>query len=88
MGALGQTVTTVVGTGVAGAGDGEMATASKIHDPYGVFVDSAGIIYFTTAATGYVRYVGIDGILHFFAGEFSFAGFNFNLSFFNHRQRT
>ncbi|MFF8469287.1 NHL domain-containing protein [Streptomyces griseus] len=57
-------ISTVVGTGVAGAaGDGGPATQAQLNSPYGITVDSAGVIHVADSGRNRVRRVGADGVI-------------------------
>lgn len=62
-------IQTVAGTGVAGfAGDGGPATAALLNQPYGLALDSAGILYIADLGNSRVRKVGTDGAIQTVAG--------------------
>jgi len=53
-------VTTVAGTGVAGfSGDGGLATAAMINNPYSVAIDSSGNLYISEFSGNRVRFVNL-----------------------------
>ncbi|MGW5886587.1 NHL domain-containing protein, partial [Streptomyces koyangensis] len=57
-------ISTVVGTGTAGsAGDGGPAAKAQLNSPYGITVDSTGILYIADSGRNRVRRVGTDGII-------------------------
>lgn len=63
------TVTTLVGTGVAGSdGDGGMATAAQVDRPSGLALDDAGNLYVADEATHRVRRVDRHGRITTVAG--------------------
>ncbi|MEV8017279.1 RICIN domain-containing protein [Streptomyces sp. NPDC086554] len=63
-------VSTVAGTGVAGfLGDGADATAARLKSPYGVAVDSTGVLYIADHGNQRVRKVTTDGKISTFAGN-------------------
>jgi hypothetical protein len=50
------TIASIAGNGTSGyAGDGGVATAANLQDPYGIFVDAAGNIVFTDQNNNAVR---------------------------------
>jgi sugar lactone lactonase YvrE len=60
-------ITTVAGTGVAGAsGDGGPATSAQLNAPTGAFVDVNGILYITDTGNNRVRRVTVDGTISTF----------------------
>jgi Secretion system C-terminal sorting domain/NHL repeat len=62
-------ITTIAGTGVAGnTGDGGMATAAKLHQPWGVTLDGTGNIYIADMVNHRIRVVAPSGIITNFAG--------------------
>ncbi len=62
-------ITTVAGNGIAGSlGDGGMATAAEINNPWGASVDATGNIYIADAANNKIRKVVVSGIINTFAG--------------------
>jgi protein kinase-like protein/NHL repeat-containing protein len=64
------TITTVVGTGVAGdSGDGGPATAASIDEPVSVTVDDSGAVYFADASVDRIRKVASDGTITTIAGS-------------------
>jgi hypothetical protein len=63
-------VTTIAGTGVAGfSGDGGLATTAKIHEPYGLSIDSAGNLFFSDRKNQRIRKIDTLGIIHTVAGN-------------------
>ncbi len=61
--------TTFAGTGTAGyAGDGALATAARIWNPYGVAVGSDGSVYIAEYGGNRIRKVASNGIITTFAG--------------------
>ena len=60
-------VTTLAGTGVAGAQDGPGASATFRY-PDGAVVDSQGNIYITDQSNHKIRKIDINGIVSTFAG--------------------
>ncbi|EFG04089.1 Receptor protein kinase (plasmid) [Streptomyces clavuligerus] len=63
------TISTVVGTGVAGfSGDGGPATAARLNRPFGVAVDSTGVLYVTEYNNNRIRKVAADGTISTVAG--------------------
>ncbi|MGH7596736.1 MAG: FlgD immunoglobulin-like domain containing protein [bacterium] len=70
------TITTVVGTGVAGfSGDGGPATAATINSPRDVYIDGAGNLYIADFFNHRVRKVDASGIITTFTGTGT-AGFS------------
>ena len=64
------TITTVVGTGVAGfSGDGGPATSANINHPIGIVVDAAGNLYFADSSNERIRKVTPAGIISTIAGS-------------------
>ncbi|WP_456044113.1 NHL domain-containing protein [Streptomyces rubiginosohelvolus] len=62
-------ISTVAGTGTAGsAGDGGPAAKARLNKPYGITVDSAGILYVAEYGGHRVRKVGADGVISTMAG--------------------
>ncbi|MFG2349744.1 NHL domain-containing protein [Streptomyces phaeochromogenes] len=62
-------ISTVAGTGVAGfKGDGEPAVSAQLKLPYGVAVDSAGVLYFSDFTNNRIRKVTTDGKIITVAG--------------------
>ncbi|GHB28668.1 MULTISPECIES: RICIN domain-containing protein [Streptomyces] len=62
-------ISTVAGTGTAGAGgDGGLAASAQLNRPMGVVVDSAGTLYITDFANNRVRAVAADGKISTVAG--------------------
>ncbi len=71
-------IVTVAGTGVAGTtGDGGQATAAKLNLPYGLALDSAGLLYIADAESSRIRRIAANGIITTVAGT-GVAGFNGN----------
>lgn len=63
------TITTVAGTGTAGAaGDGGPATGAQLKNPYAVAVDPSGSIIIADYGNNVVRRVTPDGIINRIAG--------------------
>lgn len=63
------TITTLVGTGVAGfSGDGGPAAAAQLDSPYGLVFDGPGNLYIADLGNARVRRVGVDGIITTVAG--------------------
>ncbi|WP_443055927.1 NHL domain-containing protein, partial [Streptomyces sp. IBSBF 3136] len=64
------TITTVAGTGAAAfGGDGGPATAARLNGPFGVAVDSTGILYFSDSNSHRIRRVTPDGTISTVAGN-------------------
>ncbi|MGW5615510.1 NHL domain-containing protein [Streptomyces sp. NPDC003877] len=64
------TITTVAGTGTAGfSGDGGPATAARLNGPFGVAVDSEGVLYIGEHGNARVRKVTPDGQISTVAGN-------------------
>ena len=63
-------ITTIAGTGVDGySGDGGPATNAKIHDPYGLYSDHLGNVYFADNGNNVIRRVDAKtGIITTIAG--------------------
>ncbi|MFJ9582423.1 NHL domain-containing protein [Streptomyces acidicola] len=69
-------ISTVAGTGAAGSGgDGGLATAAPLHGPFGVAVDSTGVLYIAECNGNRVRKVTTDGKISTVAGTGA-AGFS------------
>ena len=65
----GQNIITVAGNGVPGyTGDGVTATASSLHMPYGVAIDSFGNFYIADYGNNRIRRVSNTGIITTVAG--------------------
>jgi sugar lactone lactonase YvrE len=57
------------GNGKVGeSGDGSPAIAAQMANPTGIAVDNAGVVYISDAASGLVRTVTADGVIHTIAG--------------------
>lgn len=64
------TITTVAGNGNAGSsGDGGLATAAELNQPYGVAVDLAGNIYISEYAGFRIRMVNTGGTITTICGD-------------------
>jgi uncharacterized protein (TIGR03437 family) len=62
-------IQTVAGTGVAGfAGDGGLASAALLNQPYGLALDKAGNLYIADLGNARVRRVAADGTIQTVAG--------------------
>ncbi|MFD4612181.1 RICIN domain-containing protein [Streptomyces sp. NPDC058451] len=69
-------ISTVAGTGAAGSGgDGGLATTAQLHGPFGVAVDSTGVLYIAEYNGNRVRKVTTDGKISTVAGTGT-AGFS------------
>ena len=70
------TITTVVGGGISGLGDGGPATAAQLNQPVGVAVDGSGNLYIADAGNSRVRKVDGSGTITTVAGTggFGFSG--------------
>jgi len=65
----GGTISTFAGTTVAGySGDGGAATSAKLTGPYGVVVDSAGVVYIADTGNNVIRKVTTGGTISTVAG--------------------
>src|ERR1035437_3720940 len=68
-------ITTIAGDGVAGnglkwfSGDGGIATAALLNDPYGVAVDAAGNVFIADTGNERIRKVSASGIITTIAGN-------------------
>src|SRR5215467_1189289 len=61
--------TTIAGTGVAGySGDGALATAAQLNQPYGVAVAADGTVYISDFANDRIRKIAPNGIITTVAG--------------------
>lgn len=68
-------ISTIAGTGTAGfSGDGGSATAAQINWPYGMAIDSSGVLYFADSNNHRVRKIS-GGVISTVAGSGS-AGFS------------
>jgi len=66
-------ITTIAGTGINGySGDGGPGTGAMINEPYGVAVDSTGIVYISDSFNGVVRKVDTSGTISTFATNSNF----------------
>jgi Secretion system C-terminal sorting domain/NHL repeat len=62
-------ISTVAGNGFTGSGgDGGMATAAQLYQPFGVTVDATGIIYIADQQNNKIRKVSTSGIITTSAG--------------------
>jgi len=67
------TITTVAGTGSCGySGDGGLATAAQLSYPFGVAVDSAGLLYIADTSNSRIREVTADGVITTVPGSGSY----------------
>jgi len=65
-------ISTICGNGTAGnTGNGGPATAAELSEPYGLYTDSAGTVFFSEFPNSDVRKVSTDGILTLLAGTTS-----------------
>lgn len=66
-----QVISTIAGTGERGFdGDGGLATAARLNEPYGVVVDPSGTVLFTDRLNRRVRCVEAhNGMIHTLAGD-------------------
>ncbi|MGW6771380.1 NHL domain-containing protein [Streptomyces sp. NPDC055037] len=65
-------ISTVAGTSTKGfSGDGGPATAARLNRPFGVVVDSAGVVYIADADNHRIRMVTADGTISTVAGTAS-----------------
>ena len=72
----GGTITTVVGTGVAGfSGDGGAATAAQMNNPYSVSANASGNLFIADLSNERIRKVDSGGTITTFAGT-GVAGFS------------
>ncbi len=64
-------ITTVAGIGEPGfSGDGGLATAARLNEPYGLAIDARGNIYFADRLNRRVRHIAVDtGIITTIAGN-------------------
>ena len=64
------TITTIVGTGVAGfSGDGGPATAAQLNMPLGLCLDPSGNLYINDVSNARIRRVDTSGTITTFAGN-------------------
>ncbi len=69
------TISTIAGTGVAGfGGDGGPATSARLNRPYGLALDSTGVLYVSDFKNHRVRKISVDGTISTIAGT-GVAGF-------------
>ncbi len=69
-------IRTIVGRGMkAFAGDGGQATNAALNAPWGVFVDSSGMIFIADTGNNRIREVGTNGIITTIVGN-GFSGFS------------
>ncbi|SFM28915.1 NHL repeat-containing protein [Paenibacillus sp. 1_12] len=69
-------ISTFAGTGTAGySGDNGLATSAQLNGPYGIAVDSAGIVYFADRGNNRIRKVDKNGNIATIAGTGT-AGFS------------
>lgn len=63
-------VSTIAGTGTAGySGDGGPALSADLNNPWGLFLDTAGNLYFSDINNQVVRRIDISGIITTVAGN-------------------
>lgn len=63
-------ITTVAGSGKPGySGDGGPATAARLREPYGAFLDSQDRLYIADSANNVIRLVDSDGVIRTIAGR-------------------
>ena len=63
-------ITTFAGTGTGGfSGDGGPAAQALLNRPFGVAVDTKGVVYIADTESHRIRRVGTDGIIMTFAGS-------------------
>jgi sugar lactone lactonase YvrE len=69
-------ITTVAGGGTQGLGDGGLATAAQLYNPWGVAVDSAGNLFIGDEGNNRVRKVTSGGVISTVAGigSYGFSG--------------
>jgi sugar lactone lactonase YvrE len=64
------TISTIAGNGICNfSGDGGLATAATICDPYAASVDAAGNVYFTDTENARIRVINSAGIISTVAGN-------------------
>jgi sugar lactone lactonase YvrE len=63
------TITTVAGGGQKGLGDGGLALEARLSSPRFLALDHDGNLYISDEAAGWIRKVGLDGIITTFAGK-------------------
>ena len=69
-------ISTIAGTGVAGfSGDGGVAKAAQLQQPYGIVFDSKGDMYITDSFNNRIRKIDTKGIISTIAGT-GVAGFS------------
>jgi hypothetical protein len=62
-------ITTIAGDGAQTfAGDGLQAASASLKTPYGVYVDTTGILFIADTGNSAVRRIGLDGIISTIAG--------------------
>ena len=63
-------ISTIAGNTIPGySGDGGVATAAKLRNPYGIALDGEGNIYFTELQNNIVRKVNTSGVISTIAGN-------------------
>ena len=63
-------ITTIAGTGVRGfSGDGGLATNAQINQPFAVYADASGNVYFDDLFNNRIRKIDPSGIISTFAGN-------------------
>jgi sugar lactone lactonase YvrE len=63
-------ITTIAGTGVSvNNGDGGLATAAGVYNPYGIVFDNTGNLYFTEYEGNRIRKINTAGIITTIAGN-------------------
>lgn len=63
-------IRTVAGVGMSGySGDGGLATAARLNEPYGIYVDMHGNLYIADSGNHVIRKVDKNGVIDTLAGQ-------------------
>ncbi|WP_177428132.1 NHL domain-containing protein, partial [Candidatus Venteria ishoeyi] len=70
-------ITTIAGNGTSGfSGDGELATAAQLNQPYGLSIDLSGNLYIAETGNHIIRKVDSQGVISTIAGQQGNPGFS------------